>query len=161
MRITIDTDDCNAPERAMATFHNAKEAVSYMRYRMQFDERACCILTREAAADFLGAHYEDLDELPFQLMREIHPMDDEQGGPTGDLGPSTRRKTPRSGCGPHSGPDNSRRGDFAPRDHHGDGSLNFTNVQPDDIDTIHDSLPCGAEIREFVRQYECWQLWMR
>lgn len=130
-----------------------------MRYRMQFDPRPGAILTRRAAAEFLGQYFEELDELPFQLVREIEPVDDgdEFGGPAGNLGPSTR--SARSGCGPQSGPDKTRRAELAARGEY--GALNFTSVEPDDIDTIHDSLPCGAEIREFVRQYECWQLWVR
>ncbi|HUQ49384.1 MAG TPA: hypothetical protein VM056_01620 [Terriglobales bacterium] len=123
MRITIDLSDCNAPERGMLTFDDASVAVSHMHYRMQFDPMAGVILTLRAAAEFLGKYYEELEELPFHLVREIDPIDD---GET-------------ENC----------------------GALNFTSVEPRDIDTIHDGLPCGAEIREFVRQYECWQLWAK
>jgi len=123
MRIILDVDDCSAPERSMPTFDDGDAAVSYMRYRMQFDPMAGAILTRRAAAEFLGEYYEELDGLPFQLVHEIEAVDD---GDAND-----------------------------------DGALNFTSVEPGDIETIHDSLPCGAEIREFVRQYECWQLWLR
>ena len=69
----------------------------------------------------MGRYYEEIDDLSFQLMREIDPIDD------GD-----------------------------PND---DGTLNFTNVQYGDIETVHDSLPCGSERREFVKQYRHWQLW--
>ena len=124
MRITFDLSECGTDEPiAMPTFDDAASAVSWMRYRMQFDPRPGAILTRRAAADFLGKYYEELEELPFQLVREIEPVDD---GDAND-----------------------------------DGALNFTSVEADDIESIHDGMPCGAEIREFVRQYECWQLWMR
>lgn len=42
-----------------------------------------------------------------------------------------------------------------------DGTLNYTNVQHGDIESIHDDLPCGAEIREFVGRDRVWQMWVR
>lgn len=125
MRITLDFDDkASTPGRqTMLTFHDADKAVEYLKKHLKTDPTITVILTRAAVAQFLGEHYEQIDDLSFQLMREIDPTDDD-GGNT-------------------------------------DGTLNFTNVQQGDINTIHDSNPCGAEIREFVKQYECWQLWWK
>ena len=122
MKIILEIDEKASKPQSMLSFHDADSAVQYMEKAKKTNPNASVILTREAAQEFLGKYYEQLEELPFQLMREIHPMDDE------------------------------------PND---DGSLNFTSVQEGDVDTIHDSLPCGAEIREFVEQYECWQLWRK
>ena len=125
MRITLEFHDkASKPARqTMLTFHDADKAVEYLKETVKTDPNISVILTRDAADQFLGKYYETLDDLSFQLMHEIDPMDD--GDPSED------------------------------------GTLNFTNVRHGDIDTIHDSLPCGAERREFVRQYECWQLWWR
>jgi hypothetical protein len=125
MRITLEFDDktSNPEEPNMLTFHDAEKAVEFLKKTVGTDPNISVILTPEAADDFLGEYYEQIDELSFQLMHEIDLMDD------GD-----------------------------PND---DGTLNFTNVQNGDIETIHDSMPCGAEIREFVKQYRHWQLWWR
>lgn len=121
MRITLEFDNKSSKtaREAMLAFHDAEKAVEYLKA----NPTASVILTREAADQFLGEYYEQLDDLQFQLMHEIDPMDD--GEPSED------------------------------------GTLNFTNVQGGDIESIHDSVPCGAERREFVRLYECWQLWCR
>lgn len=84
-------------------------------------EGTSVVLTRDAVIEFLGKHYEEIDELPVELMQSIDP--DVDGDPNDD------------------------------------GTLNFTNVQHGDIESIHDGLPCGAEIREFVGRVGVWQLW--
>jgi hypothetical protein len=125
MRITLEFDEkiSKSKEPNMLTFHDAEKAVEYLRKTVGTNPSISVILTPEAADEFLGKYYEQIDDLSFQLMREIDPIDN------GD-----------------------------PND---DGTLNFTNVQNGDIETVHDSLPCGAERREFVKQYRHWQLWWR
>jgi|SRR4051794_8611455 hypothetical protein len=155
MRIIVEVPSVPNPDLsiriAMPTFANAADAVGHMerrrlgsfdsgkdsprsgcarkersltngeRLRRDVNVRPACILTRPGVAEFLGNYWDSLDDLPFQLMREI--VDDSE-----------------------------------PND---DGSLNFTSVDSEDIETIHEGQPCGAEIREFVERYEIWQLWMR
>jgi hypothetical protein len=126
MRITLEFDErgSRSKEPNMLTFHDAEKAVEYLKKAVTQDPSISVILTRDAADEFLGKHYEVINDLSLQLMRMK----------------STRSMT------------------ATPSD---DGTLNFTNVQYGDIETVHDSLPCGAERREFVKQYEHWQLWWK
>ena len=105
MRITLEFDEKAPKPQSTLLFDDADTAVQFMEKSQKSTPNVSVILTREAAQSCLEKYYEQLDALPFQLMREIHPMDDE------------------------------------PND---EGSLNFTNVQEGNIESIHDSLPCGA-----------------
>lgn len=71
MRIVLEILDCHAPQRALLTFADAEAAVGHMHYRLQFDPHPAVILTRAAAADFIGNCWDRLSDLPFQLVHEI------------------------------------------------------------------------------------------